>query len=112
MPIRLIVIALTAIAAIPAAADFKTIVKAYEVSLSDLRLPANESGRVAFKACDGCAYQTVSVNDATEYEANDRLYELAEFRRELSRVARKDQETATVLHHLETDTVTAIRVKF
>lgn len=97
---------------VPAAADFVLVSKAHEVALRDLRLPGNTNGTLSFKPCDTCSYQTVRVTSATEYEANNRLYTLAEFRSQLENVGDPAEETVTVLHHLESDTIKAVRVKF
>jgi hypothetical protein len=49
---------------LPVFAQFRTIEEAYEVRLSDLRLPQNEAGTVAYKTCDTCPYlRHVPVQD-------------------------------------------------
>lgn len=97
---------------VPAHGDFVTVVEAYEVQLSDLRLPENANGTLAFKPCSDCGYQTVRVNAATEYEANNRRLSLSDFREELQRVNDPATHSVTVMHHLELDTITALRVNF
>lgn len=109
---RLSIIVILALAAVPAGADFVVVSKAHEVALTDLRLPGSTVGTLSFKACDTCDYRTVRVTAATEYEANGRLYELADFRKQLETVPDPAEETVTVLHHLESDTIKAVRVRF
>lgn len=97
---------------VPAAADFVTVVEAYEVQLEDLRLPGNAGGTLAFRPCEDCDYMTVRVTASTRYEANEQSFTLEAFRQELARVSDPDQQSVTVMHHLESDTITAVRVSF
>ncbi len=93
-----------------AAADFTTITEAYEVAVSDLRLPRNTGGTLTFKQCADCESQTLLVTSKTRYVLNDRDVELAEFKERLASVSNPRDETATVMHHLESNTITAIWV--
>jgi hypothetical protein len=95
-----------------AAADFVLVSKAYEVALADLRLPGTTGGTISFKECAACEYQTVRVTAETQYEANDRSLTLEDFRNELEQARNPRDVTVTVLHHLESDTVRAVRVRF
>ena len=91
-----------------AAADFTTITAAYEVAVSDLRMPRNQGGTLGFRRCPDCELQTVRVNSKTRYVLNDRDLELAEFREEIKNVRNKKTEAATVMHHLESNTITRV----
>ncbi len=93
-----------------AVADFTTITAAYEVAVGDLRLPRNEGGTLTFKQCSDCELQTLRVSGKTRYVLNDRDLALAEFREQLRRVRNRKDETATVMHHLESNTITAVKV--
>ena len=93
-----------------AAADFTTLTAAYEVSISDLRMPRSTGGTLTFRRCTECALETVRVNSKTRYVLNDRDVELKEFREELRRVRNKKMEGATVRHHLESNMITSVRV--
>jgi hypothetical protein len=112
MKIRTMIIATLAAISVQAAADLVTVSKAYEISLPDLRLPGSTSGTLSFKACDSCDYKTVRVTAATRYEANGRNLDLEAFRKELGGIRNPREETATVLHHLQSDTIEAIRIRF
>jgi hypothetical protein len=103
--IALVLIALS----FSAAADFTTITEAYEVNSGDLRLPRNTGGTLTFKQCSECELQTLLVNSATRYIIDGRDVELTEFK---ERMAGVRNETVTVLHHLESNTITAIKVQF
>jgi len=58
--------------ALPVAADFTTVQVAYEVALSEVRLPRNEKGTIAFKECDDCEYQTKRVSADVRYRVDGR----------------------------------------
>jgi hypothetical protein len=112
MLIRTMLIAMLLCASVTATADFVTVSMAHEVALTDLRLPASTHGTLSFKPCDTCSFQTVRVTAATRYEVNNRDFDLAAFQEELERVPNREEETVTVLHHLESNTIEAVRVKF
>jgi hypothetical protein len=91
-----------------ATAQFTTITEAYEVAVSDLRMPRNTGGTLTFKQCADCDAQTLLVNSGTRYVLNDRDVELAEFKERLAGVR---NATATVMHHLESNTITAVMIR-
>ena len=93
-----------------AAADFTTITAAYEVAIGDLRLPGTEGGTLTFKQCSDCELQTLRVTGKTRYVLNERDLELAEFKKQLGSVRNRRDEAATVMHHLESNTITAVMV--
>ena len=95
-----------------AAADFKTITEAYEVDLIDLRLPGSENGTLTFKQCPDCEAQTLRVTSKTRYVLNDRDFALAEFKEQLKRVRNRKDQSVSVLHHLESNTIEAVKVWF
>ncbi len=93
-----------------ATADFRTITEAYEVYLSDLRLPGSENGTLTFKQCSDCEAQTVRVTGKTRYLINDRDIALAEFKEQLKDVRKQKNQNVSVLHHLESNTIKAVMV--
>ena len=96
--------------AMPVAAEYKVVQEAYEVALSDLRLPRAEGGTIAFKECDSCQYVRVRVGADTEYRLNGKAVPLAEFRAAVSGVAKPREEAVTVLRHVERNQVAVISV--
>ena len=110
MKIKMIVTALLLSLALPAAADFRTIQAAYEVSLDDVRLPQIDAGTISFKKCFECPYETKRVTASTGWVINGKSMTLAKFRERLSQLVDRSNETATVLHHLERDRVTEVSV--
>ncbi len=96
--------------ALPAAAEFRTIQRAYEVELNDLRLPQTEGGTIAFKSCDGCAYQTTRVAADARWILNGRAMSRAKFRAGLEGIEDRNNKYLTVLYHIENDQVTQVSI--
>lgn len=88
----------------------EVISRAHEVSLPDLRLPTYTAGMISFKECKSCETHTVNVTPDTQYVLDDVAVPLSDFSKKLTLIVRKDDTTATVMHHLKSDTVTAVRV--
>jgi len=110
MKTRYLFTVLLLVLALPAAAEFRTIERAYEVDFDTLRLPAAEGGTIAFKPCDECAYQTTRVTGSTRWILNGESMSLTRFREGIARYKDEDRKSVTVLHHLEDDRVTAVTV--
>jgi hypothetical protein len=96
---------------LPAVADSVIVQEAYEIALSDLRLPSDESGTIAFKECESCDYVSVRVGTDTRYTLNGKTMPLKEFRESLSLVTNREHQPVTVLRHVERKQVTAVFVK-
>lgn len=98
-------------AAVPVLANpFPVVVKAYESNLPSLRLPGNSSGTLTFKACADCDFQTVRVTPGTRYEANGQVYDLEHFRKLVANLDERSNAAVTIKHHLESNTITAVKV--
>jgi hypothetical protein len=110
MKLKVLITAALLCMAFPAAADFTTVQEAYEIALSDLRLPRNPSGTIAFKECKSCDYRTVRVGGNTTYKLNGRAVPLNKFREALALVENRDDQPVTVLRHVERNQVTAVLV--
>jgi len=93
-----------------ATADMRTIAEAYEVTLSDLQMPASENGVLAFKQCSTCDLEVVNVSDHTKYVLNHEDVELADFRRSIATVRDRSAVTVIVKHHFESDTIVRVSV--
>jgi len=96
--------------ALPAAAEFRTIQRAYEVELSDLRLPQNEAGTIAFRTCDDCDFLTTRVTVETSWLLNGQSLSLAKFRDGIAKIEERRKKYVTVLHHLEKNQVTKVEI--
>ena len=110
MKIRHILIAAILSISLPAAAEFTTIAEAYELALSDVRVPATPSSGIVFKTCDDCDMQVVRVTPNTEYRINGKSYPLKEFRKRVFDIHDRAATAVTVLHHLEADIVLSVSV--
>ena len=110
MKLRTFIIAICLGLALPAAADYVTIEQAYEVALSDIRLPRSESGTIAYKECQTCETHTSRVDANTQWLVNGRAVSLKKFREAVDEVVDRDNEAVSVRRHLETDRVTAVSV--
>ena len=110
MKTKLLIAAALLCLTLPAAADFVTVQEAYEIALSDLRMPLDESGTIAFKECESCDYVSVRVGADTRYTLNGKAVPLKEFREALLLVENPDDQPVTVLRHIERNQVTAVSV--
>jgi hypothetical protein len=110
MKFKLLITAALLSLALPAAADFKLVQDAYEVALSDLRLPRANGGTIAFKECDTCEYRRLRVGSDMRYRLNGKDVTLKQFREAMATVEDRKGEAVTVLHHLERNQVTAVSV--
>ena len=110
MKFKVLIAAIVLGLALPAAAQFRTIAKAYELSLADLRLPQTEGGTVAYKPCETCPYETKRVGSDTEWILDGKSLPLEKFRRSLTSIADRQNTPVTVLHNLESDRVTRVSV--
>ena len=110
MKLKLFIIAMCLGLALPATADYLTIEQAYEVALSDIRLPRSESGTIAYKECASCDIRTTRVDGETRWLVNGKAVSLKKFREAVSRVADRENEAVSVLRHLERNRVTEVSV--
>ena len=110
MKLKVLITAALLSLALPAAADFKQVQKAYEVALSDLRLPRAHGGTIAFKECRTCEYRRIRVGADMRYRLNGKDVTLKQFREAMATVENRDTEAVAVLHHLERNQVTAVSV--
>lgn len=104
--ITAMMLALTSIAT----ADFEVVEEAHEIMLSDLQLPIEETGMIAFKECAECTYQRVDVSKGTEYRINGKAVPLKDFREAMAMVAEPDNKFVGVLRHVRRNQVTVVWV--
>ena len=97
-------------AAMPVTAQIKTVQLAHEVPLSTVRLPASESGTLAFKSCAECSTTTARVTSDTRWLVNHQAVSLKEFRSAIESRADRSKDYITVRHHLEKDLITRVTI--
>ena len=110
MKLKLLITAALLALAMPAAADGRVVQEAYEVALSDIRLPRVEHGTIAFKECDKCDYVRYRVGSDTQYQLNGKALPLAKFRAAVRHATNPQDEAVTVLRHVERNQVTVVSV--
>ncbi len=110
MKLKLLIAAALLSLTLPAVADFKQVAAAYEVALSDVRLPRADGGTIAFKECSTCEYRRIRVGADVSYRLNGKRVSLKQFREAMATVQDREAEAVTVLHHLERNQVTAVSV--
>lgn len=110
MKLRVLITAALLSLALPAAADLVQVQEAYEVALSNMRLPRADGGTIAFKECDKCEYKRMRVGSDMRYRLNGKDVTLKQFREAMATVEDREHEAVTVLHHLERNQVTAVSV--
>lgn len=110
MNIRIALITVLLGLSFSAGAEIVTIVRAYEIAISDLRLPGNTAGTISAKECAACEPQIIRVTAQTRYVLNGKDLPLNEFRVAINSIREKKTNISTVMHHLESDTVTAVMV--
>ena len=110
MRYRLLITAIITCLALPAAADFRTIARAYEIALDNFTAPTSLNAATMFLQCNTCDTQSVRVTSVTEYRVNDKLVSLKEFRKLIFNVPNRSEKTVIVVHHLASDTVEQIQV--
>lgn len=110
MRISKLIIALMACLSMTAWAESYTVTLAYEVAVKDMTLPSYSAGLISFKDCDTCEQKTIQVTSDTRYILNKVDVTLADFKIAVSGIANKDTNIATVIHHLEADTIIEVHV--
>lgn len=110
MKIKTTLICTLLLVSLSAAAEFTTVSQAYEIALSNFRVPATPSSGVIFKQCAECDARTVRVTPKTRYEVNGQPVTLKEFRKSVFGIRNRAETTIIVLHHLETDTIVSVTV--
>lgn len=110
MRIKIITTVLVLMVSFSAAADFRTVAIAYEIALSDLRVPVTSSGSLIFKQCADCDNLMVPMTSRTQFIVNDQDVGIKEFRKSVFRVQDRHREPVIVKHNLESNTITSLRV--
>lgn len=110
MHIRKLLVALLMTFSLTAAADFITTELGYEVALSDMTTPVTNTGSLIFKECHDCDSMRIRMTGNTRFVVNGRTVDLKEFRKQVFQVRDPSNVPVTIMHHLESDTITSINV--
>lgn len=96
---------------LPAAAEFTTVARAYEVALSNVRVPATLSSAVMFRPCARCDMSTVRLSPTTRFIVNGQTVTLKEFRKSVFQVRDRAKKVVIIKHHLESDAIVYLSVR-
>ena len=110
MHIRKLLVALLMTFSLTAAADFITTEEGYEVALSDMTTPVTSTGQLVFKECADCESKAIRMTRNTRFIVNGRTVDLKEFRKQVFQVHDRSRVPVTIMHHLESDTITYVSV--
>ena len=105
-----LIIALMACLSFAAWAESYTVAEAYEVAVKDMTLPSYAAGSLSFKDCATCERQTIPVTIDTRYILNKVDVTLADFKKAVNGISNKNTNIATVIHHLEANTIIEVHV--
>lgn len=108
MKLKVLIAAALLSLTLPAAADFQTVSRAYEVKLSNVTVPTSQNGRVLFKQCDDCDIESARLTPNTDFVVNGRSVRFEKFRIVAKESNNADTVPVTVLHHLETGNVVRV----
>lgn len=108
MHIRSIFAALLLCISLSAAAEFTTVELAYEIALSNLKVPTASTASLMFKECDDCETKIIRMTHATQFIVNGKSVGLRKFRKNVYQVRDRDAATIIVKHHLESNTITSL----
>ncbi len=108
MHIRKTLMVLLVSLSLTAAADFVTVEQAYEVALSDLKVPVASTASLIFKECANCETKHIRMTHDTQFIVNGKSVGLRKFRKNVFQVRERKSEIITITHHLQTDTVTSL----
>jgi hypothetical protein len=110
MIIRKIIAALLLTVSLSAAADFVTTEEGYEVALSNMTVPVTSTGSLVFTECAECDSRMIRMTRNTRFIVNGQTVELQEFRKRVFHVRDRTKVAVTIMHHLESNTVTYVAV--
>ena len=106
-----VALALAAVAAAGAARTIEYVEGAYEVSLTDVTLPASTSGRLRIRTCATCSQITLQINASTVYRfGGGKPLSLADFQKAVTQLQQKPNAHANgvVFYSLATKRVTRV----
>ena len=110
MKLKLIIAAMMLCLAMPAAAEYEPNFEAYEVWLSDIRLPQSGTGTITFKPCSRCEFRTHYVDVNVRWFLDGTAVSFEEFQAATRRVTERDTKSVTVLHNPGSDRVIRVSI--
>ncbi|MCB1845014.1 MAG: hypothetical protein KDI09_18760 [Halioglobus sp.] len=111
MKIRISMVLLALSLSLSAAAEIVTVVRAVEVSTSNINVPTSTNGRMSFRPCsDACdaEYLSVRLTPATMFQVNGKTTDFIGFRKAFYDLARDKDHFALVSYDTKASTVTSV----
>lgn len=108
MHIRSIFAALLMSISLSATAQFTTIALAYEIALSNLKVPTASTASLMFKECEDCETKIIRMTQETQFIVNGKSIGLRKFRKITFQVRDRKAATVIVKHHLESNLITSL----
>ena len=93
---------------LPAAAEMRTHIEAWELPASYVRLPVTDAGTVAFKLCHSCAYETRQTARNMVWKLNGRGTTLENFRKAMARINDLNKHLIVVAKRVTDNKVTEV----
>ncbi len=85
--------------------------ESFELDLTQLRLPATQTGFVSYRTCDTCNFRRSQTSDSTVFEINGNAVTFDQFRRTANGAPNKNKALVTVLYDEESRRITLISVR-
>lgn len=96
-----------------ALAELTTMIRAVELSTSNLQVPTTPNGRLMFKPCSGTCkakFQSSRLTAETQFIVNDASTDFLGFRKAFFNLARDTEHYALVSYDAKTNTVTSVLI--
>ncbi|ANO51712.1 hypothetical protein [Woeseia oceani] len=113
MKIRISMLLLALGLSLNAAADLVTVVRAVEVTTSNINVPTSTNGRMSFKPCAGecdAEFLSVRLTPATEYRVDGTALDFVDFRAAFYNLPRGKDHYALVSYDAKSSIVTSLHI--
>ena len=84
--------------------------EAYELNLTDIRLPVSVSGMVTFRACDDCRFQQALAVEDARWVLNGSPTTFDGLREGIARATRPARSSVTLTYDEDANRITKIKV--
>ncbi len=84
--------------------------ESFELNLTDIRLPASESGMITFRACDDCRFQQALAASDARWVLNGRPTSFDGLRSGAAGAKQRGRSSVTLTYDKEANRITRIKV--
>ncbi|MGB5353894.1 MAG: hypothetical protein WBN32_09815 [Woeseia sp.] len=113
MKIRICAVLLGLSLCLPALADLTTMIRAVELTTSNLQVPTTPSGRLMWKPCSGnckAQYESARLTAETRFKVNDAATDFLGFRQAFFNLSRDTDHYALVSYDPKANTITSVLI--